>query len=46
MDKAKALPNRCGIKRLSTGKCIKPKGHVGQGDKRHTDGHLTWGPWW
>ena len=36
----------CGASRLSTGKCIKAKGHVGAGDKRHFDGKYTWGKWW
>jgi hypothetical protein len=45
MDKVKALPNRCGNKR-GTSKCIKAKGHVGLGDKRHTDGKYEWGKWW
>lgn len=33
----------CNNKRLSTGKCIKAKGHVGAGDPRHTDGKYSWG---
>lgn len=36
----------CNQKRLSTGKCIKPKGHVQDGDKRHSDGKYDWGKWW
>lgn len=35
--------SRCGRKRLSTGPCIKQKGHVGNGDPRHTDGKYSWG---
>lgn len=37
---------KCGRKKLSTGPCIKPKGHVSAGDKRHTDGKYSWGKWW